>query len=342
VGENFCAAAKPDGEAFIDCIMRRASPRRVHFVELYLDAEVQDAIALRFGLEEGLDSGKPDFRLRRQVAIQRFLGYDYVVAGAPNLAIDYSSTRLLAEDGGALKRAGGRSFVNESRGPVTNWAEFEAFAWPSLDPDTADLEWYERELPDDMCLIGGLTAHVAEDIIFLMGYERLCLALYDEPEQFRRVAALWGTDDMGFKTGPLLSPDQLRELVFPAHAEYAMMSHNAGRPYLLHSCGKLDLVMDDLIDGVGIDAKHSFEDVIEDVREAKARWGSRIALLGGIDMDFICRADEDSVRGRVRETLEACQGPGYCLGTGNSVANYVPLGNYLAMLDEGRRWPTSS
>ena len=26
---------------------------------------------------------------------------------------------------------------------------------------------------------------------------------------------------------------------------------------------------------------------------------------------------------------------GYCLGTGNSVTNYIPLDNYLAMLDEG-------
>ena len=30
-------------------------------------------------------------------------------------------------------------------------------------------------------------------------------------------------------------------------------------------------------------------------------------------------------------------GGGYCLGTGNSVANYIPLANYLAMLDEGRK-----
>ncbi len=31
-------------------------------------------------------------------------------------------------------------------------------------------------------------------------------------------------------------------------------------------------------------------------------------------------------------------GGGYCLGTGNSVANYIPLDNYLAMVDEGRRY----
>jgi uroporphyrinogen decarboxylase len=31
-------------------------------------------------------------------------------------------------------------------------------------------------------------------------------------------------------------------------------------------------------------------------------------------------------------------GGGYCLGSGNSVANYIPLDNYLAMVDEGWRW----
>ncbi|HHX64308.1 MAG TPA: uroporphyrinogen-III decarboxylase-like protein, partial [Chloroflexi bacterium] len=112
------------------------------------------------------------------------------------------------------------------------------------------------------------------------------------------------------------------------------------RPYLLHSCGNLSKIMDDLIFDVGIDAKHSFEDTIEDVIEAKQQYGDQIALLGGIDVDFLCRATEEQVRERVRRTLEACMpGGGYCLGTGNSVANYIPLNNYLAMVDEGRRFP---
>jgi uroporphyrinogen decarboxylase len=54
-------------------------------------------------------------------------------------------------------------------------------------------------------------------------------------------------------------------------------------------------------------------------------------------VDFLCRADEPAIRARIRETLDTClPGGGYCLGTGNSVANYIPLDNYLAMLDEGR------
>ena len=61
------------------------------------------------------------------------------------------------------------------------------------------------------------------------------------------------------------------------------------------------------------------------------------AILGGIDLDFLCNAREAEVRARVRQTLDVCQpGGGYCLGTGNTVANYIPLDHYLAMLDEGR------
>jgi uroporphyrinogen decarboxylase len=69
------------------------------------------------------------------------------------------------------------------------------------------------------------------------------------------------------------------------------------------------------------------------------KYGSRIAILGGIDVDFLCRAEEDSIRKRVQETLKVCmQDTGYCLGTGNTVANYIPFKNYLAMLDEGRSY----
>jgi hypothetical protein len=103
--------------------------------------------------------------------------------------------------------------------------------------------------------------------------------------------------------------------------------------------GNLATIYDDLIEDVGIDGKHSFEDTIEDVRELKSIYGDRIALLGGIDVDFLCRASPEAIRQRVRNTLDICMpGGGYCLGTGNSVANYIPLENYLAMVDEGRRY----
>ena len=56
-------------------------------------------------------------------------------------------------------------------------------------------------------------------------------------------------------------------------------------------------------------------------------------------MDFLCRSSETDIRRRVRETLEICmKGGGYCLGTGNTAANYVPVESLLAMIDEGRKY----
>lgn len=95
--------------------------------------------------------------------------------------------------------------------------------------------------------------------------------------------------------------------------------------------------MDDICD-TGIDAKHSFEDKIMKVEDAHDKWGDRIAMIGGVDVNILAAGTEADVRKRTREVLDVC-GPkgGYVLGTGNSVANYIPTGNYLAMIDEGRR-----
>jgi len=353
-------AVRPDWESFRDCILRRGTPRRVHHVELFLDGEMQQAIVDRYGLEEGLDRSDPFFALRRQAALQAFLGYDYVVCGLEGMEWTYH--RDVAEDTAVEgRRAAGREYMNEHRGPIASWNDFERYPWP--DPakaSTRALEWYERNLPEGMCMVAGLTSHYAEQLSWLMGYETLCYALHDQRDlvraifervdaftaaevrrylQFDRVRFVWGSDDMGFRTGLLISPADTRELVLAGHRRIAEMAHAAGRPYLLHSCGNLADIRRDLVEDVAIDAKHSFEDAIETVIDARCTWGDRVALLGGIDVDFLCRSGERAIRKRVRETIDAClPGGGWCLGTGNTAANYVPVDNYLAMVDEGRRY----
>jgi len=355
----FAVDVEPNWPAFWDCLTRQGTPARVHHIEIFLDPEVEDEICRRFHLLDGFDEEDPFFKWQKEIALQRFLGYDYVVCGLDGVELSFYRTPV--PDTAPLQRPGGRFYQDEHRGPITTWQEFEAYPWPDITrASTASLEWVSEHLPEDMCIIGGLTGHFCEDLTWLMGYETLCYALYDQRDlvqaiadrlvemfraiaerllTFERVKMLWGTDDMGFRSGTLLSPNDLRAFVLPGHRLLAQMSHAAGRLYLLHSCGNLSAIMEDLITGVGIDAKHSFEDTIEDVTEAKRRYGDRIALLGGIDVDFLCRASEAQVRERVRKTLDAClPGGGYCLGTGNSVTNYIPVNNYLAMLDEGRRY----
>ena len=348
---------RPDPDALIANILRKAAPKRVHHVELFHDPEIRAAIAERFDLPAGVSRDDPNYDRWKLIAVNRFVGFDHVSAGLVDVEMRFNFLRT--DDTADLKRGDGRQYMDEHAGPITSWEDFEKYPWPdpSAPGATAALEWFQENLPDDMCLCCH-TSHFCEHLCWLMGYESLCYALYDQRDlveaiaakslelaraelrrfiEFDRVRIIWGSDDMGHKTGLMFSADDMRRFVLAGHKAIAKMAHDAGRVYLLHSCGNLAEIIDELADDVKIDAKHSFEDTIEDVRQVKHTYGSKIALLGGIDVDFLCRADAQAIRKRVRDTLDVCMpGGGYCLGTGNSVANYVPLDNYLAMVDEGR------
>jgi uroporphyrinogen decarboxylase len=356
--EGLAKPFTPDWEALVATIRRQGTPRRVHNIELFQDPEISDAIAGRFDLLAELAASDPDYDRQRRLVIQRFCGFDYVTV---SVDLEMPVFRQAVADTAALHRPGGRCFQDERHGPIQSWADFDAYPWP--DPAapavTRELEWYQAHTPDDMCLIAqGGFGHLCEHLTWLMGTEHFCYALYDQRDlvqaiadrlirqdlvvmqrilEFDRVTLTWASDDLGYKTGVLVSPADLRAFVLAGHQQLAALSHAADRPYLLHSCGNLSEILADLTELVQIDGKHSFEDTIEDVRAVKSTYGTKMALLGGLDVDFLCRADEQTIRQRVRDTLDVCQpGGGYCLGTGNTVANYIPLDHYLAMLDEGR------
>jgi uroporphyrinogen decarboxylase len=149
------------------------------------------------------------------------------------------------------------------------------------------------------------------------------------------LVAIFPGDDMGFRSGTLLAPDQLRQYTLPWHRRFAAMTHKAGLKYFLHSCGQLADIMPDLIDDIGIDAKHSYEDAITPVAQAKKLWGSRIGILGGVDVDTLTRGSPGQVRAYVRRIIDACAPGGhFAIGSGNSIPDYVPLENYMTMVDE--------
>lgn len=354
--EGLAKPHKPNWQGLLNNIRRKGTPDRVYHMELFHDGEVAYALAERFGLGKGLRKDDPFYDLKLTIAVNRFVGWDYICIFPQNVGFEFHS--LETKDTAELSR-GNRSFRDEHTGPIQSWEDFEKFPWPDphMPSMTSHFEWIEKNLPEDMCAIG-FTGHFCEELSWLLGYETLCYKIFDDPKlvqaisdklvemyrimvgrivQFSRVKMIWGTDDMGFKTSLLLSADDMRKYVLPGHRMAAEIAHTADMAYLLHSCGQLGDIMGDLIDDVKIDAKHSFEDTIEDVRKVKHTYGKRVALIGGLDVDFLCRSSESDIRKRVRETLDVClPGGGYCLGTGNSVANYIPLDNYLAMVDEGR------
>jgi len=265
----------------------------------------------------------------------------------------------MADDTAALSR-GKRVFAEEGKGIITSWEDFEKFPWEKIKLNLDSYyEFLNKNLPEGMkVMVGG---SVFEQVLErILGYEGLFYLLYDQPDLVEAVFGKWGeiihnmyksvisfdcvggifhADDLGYKTATMIKPDVLRKFVFPWFKKYASLAHQHNKMYWYHCCGNVSEVIEDLIEDVGIDGFHSFQDVIIPVTEFKKRYGDRIAILGGVDMDKLSRLDEQSLRKYIRGILDECMPEGrFALGSGNSIANFVPVENYLIMLEEGLKW----
>jgi uroporphyrinogen decarboxylase len=192
-------------------------------------------------------------------------------------------------------------------------------------------------------------------------YENLCYIKAEDEELFRglfqktgdMLAEIWTRflkeygnlfcvcrfgDDLGFKTSTFLSPDDIREYIIPQYRRLIELIHAAGKPFLLHSCGCIFNIMDDLI-SAGIDAKHSNEDVISPYSRWIDDYGSRIGNFGGIDTSELCDLSQNDVVSYTTAVYRLCEakGRGTAIGSGNSIPGYVSHAKYCQMLDTIRK-----
>jgi len=348
----------PNPDRLSSVLRHENYPGPVPFIELFADQPIMEAV-LGHPMSPPGATKREAIEAHAQSLIQfyRVLGYDYVPVGIGSGL--YRATTSSKDTANLTK--GTRHWDNSTTVTIANWADFEAFPWPrSEDMDYSLAECLLSQIPDDMAALALGAGGVLEWVMWLMSYELFAVAIYDQPDLvealFERVTetlvaachnlldmtdfvGYFIGDDMGHSTGTMISPKVMRQYVFPNQRKLADIAHAHDTPFLLHACGNLSAVMEDLIETVQIDAKHSFEDKIEPVESLHTKYGQRIALLGGVDVDLLARGSEELVRGRTRQLLDTLGDSGsWCLGTGNSVANYIPVQNYLAMLDEGRRW----
>lgn len=319
-------------------VLDKKIPSRPTLFEFFLNAPLYEYLS---GEKlNGRDSGKT-----WQVSVKAYhrAGYDYTTLRGSDFAFptgghDQKSTLSL----------------NDAT-VIGSLADFERYPWPEPDDfDYGMLKDCEPYLPDGMKIIVWGPGGVLENVIRLVGYDNLCFMVLDDPDlaqvifdavgsrlvrhyqlagQYSSVGAMISNDDWGFNTQTMLSPADMRKYVFSWHKKIAQAIHASGRPAILHSCGNLREVWSDIIDDMGYDAKHSYEDNILPVEQSYDELKGRIAVLGGIDLDFICRQSPENIRKRCAAMLEkGMAGGGYAMGTGNSVPEYVPWENYFAML----------
>jgi uroporphyrinogen decarboxylase len=331
----------PDFNRLLSTLKRQKTDRPVLFEFI-----INDTILAHFAGNDDrpLQGVAPE--LVNQVIGFRNLGYDYSIVSAW-----HSRTLVFPKP----EKHKGHTISQNEGAVITDWQSLESYPWPNIeDVDYSVYEKLATILPEGMKLIPCTSGGVLENAVELMGYESLCVNSLMDPDlvtslfdnigrrladhyanlvQFDCVGALMVNDDWGFKTQTMLDTDSMETYVIKWHKEIADIIHYSGKPAIMHSCGNLDTVMDRIIDHIKFDGKHSYEDGILPVEDAYRKWGDRIAILGGLDVDFLCRSNPEDIYKRARKIIEQTfDTGGYALGSGNSIPDYVPREKYMAML----------
>ena len=319
-------------------VLRKEKPSRPVLFELFMNGTVYQHLSNKKFTDEKYSYEK--------TVIDAFCagGYDYASMAASGFYFTQGESAHLK-----TKSLNDGSLINDFK-------TFESYKWN--DPDSFDYTWLNeigKYMPDGMKLMIMGPCGVLENVIGIMGYENLCIAIYEEPElarlmfenvgerlvkyyknalEYDCVGMIMSNDDWGFKTQTFLSVEHMREYVFPWHKKIAETAHNAGRPVLLHSCGYAEDVMNDIIHDIKFDARHSYEDIILPIEESYKKWGGQIGIMGGIDVDFLVRNDIDAIKDRCRNMLDLSETKGgYALGSGNSIPEYITVEKYMAMIE---------
>lgn len=328
---------EPDFEN-IKKVLECKKPDRPTLFEFFMNPNVYEYVAGKMP-PAGSDSLTQLIYMAKAYAA---CGYDYVNAYGCDLEFP------------TMEREAKSTISINAHALITDRESFEKYPWPDAkNKDYSVLEKINGHLPGKMKLMTAGPGGLLENVIRIVGYDNLCMMIYDDPElvkdifdkagsilldyyencaKYDSVGILMINDDWGFNTQTMLSPNDMRKYVFPWHKKMVEAAHKNGKFAVLHSCGYMGEIMEDIIEDMKYDGRHSYEDNIIPVEEAYERWGGRIAILGGIDVDFLIRSSDEDIRQRAKNMLShAAEKGGYALGSGNSIPEYIPNEKYFAM-----------
>jgi uroporphyrinogen decarboxylase len=193
----------------------------------------------------------------------------------------------------------------------------------------------------------------------LRGMANLMMDFHDHPgfvhELFNRIAdyniaqvhkalefdidAVYFGDDWGQQQGLQMGPKLWREFIFPVLRRMYGVVRDAGKFVMIHSCGDVDELFDDLIEA-GINCFNPFQPEVMDVGGLLPAYRGRLAFHGGLSTQkTLPFGTVDQVRAEVRRLLDLGREGGYIFAPAHDVEGDVPLENMLAAIELVQQQP---
>lgn len=187
----------------------------------------------------------------------------------------------------------------------------------------------------------------------MRGMERLFMDFYDHPEFVHRllntiadyhiaklrkalefdIDAVYFMDDWGQQRGLLMGPDIWRTFIFPVLKRMYSVVKDAGKYVVIHSCGSVEELFDDLIN-IGVNCFNPMQPEVMDAAGILKAYRKRLSFYGGIStqrtMPF---GSPEDVKRETAEFIELGIDGGYICAPSQSVEGDVPVENIHALIE---------
>jgi uroporphyrinogen decarboxylase len=187
----------------------------------------------------------------------------------------------------------------------------------------------------------------------LRGLQTLLMDFYDHPKFIRElfhaitdynivqiteavkydIDAIRFGDDWGQQHGLQMGPKLWHEFIYPELKRMYKVARDAGKYVIIHSCGDVDELFDDLVE-IGVQCFNPFQPEVMDTAALLKQYRSRLAFYGGMSTQKILPygSAEDVCR-ETQRLLELGRNGGYIFSPAHDVPKDVPLDNMLAFID---------
>lgn len=340
------SAAHPDIETFLTTL-KRGKGKYVPICELGVHPKVKERFL-----------GRPLYALNDEIEFAFRAGYDYVKIQPE---VDFNPAKIGGANKTTVKEDGSVQikWAHESEGVIRTMEEFERYVFPRIEEiGYSRLEQVRALLPEGMGVIGQY-GDIFTMTWEMMGFQNFSMALFEQPElidalneklgtlvlsmfevfaQSDAVDVLWFTDDIAYTNSLLMSPEVLDRYFFPWLRKIGSLARQNQKPLMYHTDGVLWDVLDRIVE-CGVDALHPIEPKAMDIADVKKKYGEKLCLIGHVDVDLLCRGSREEIFSKVKENIDhAGYNGGYCIGSGNSIPEYVNYENYLALLEASKQY----
>ncbi|MBN2710883.1 MAG: uroporphyrinogen-III decarboxylase-like protein [Planctomycetes bacterium] len=205
----------------------------------------------------------------------------------------------------------------------------------------------------DLFRVFGIGFSLYERAWTLRGMENLIMDFLEEPEFVHEllgaiadydiaqvekaltydIDAIYFGDDWGQQHGLIMGPGLWHEFIYPQLKRMYGVVRDAGKMVMIHSCGDVDELFDDLV-GIGLNCFNPFQPEVMDVRSLMKQYKGKLAFHGGLSTQrTLPYGTPDDVRHETRELLEFGRDGGYIFAPAHAVEGDVPLENMLAFIE---------